>query len=57
MYRNFESHCQLRVTVRIFAPAQPRHRLPRGNSPIYGVCDVSGARGRVIITQPLTTPL
>nr|DAV35867.1 MAG TPA: hypothetical protein [Caudoviricetes sp.] len=32
-------------------------RLIRVTPPIYGVCDVSGARGRVIITQLLTTLL
>ena len=32
-------------------------RLIRDISPIYVVCDVSGARGRAIITQPLTTLL
>ena len=56
VYRNSDSHSQLRVTVRISPSQAELDAEPRNPATLWcapGPC----ARGRVIIAQPLTTPL
>lgn len=55
MYRNSDSHCQLRVTVRISPGPGPVRAFPRRLADLWGVRRVGCARARDYSTTPHNT--